>query len=750
MALAVLGTLAAVRAGAGEPHLVRFTSERSVLLAGGHPTPGCFTVLTAEIAPAAEAVEIVFTIVDETGRGRTAPAMLSRARTATDARGIAETFVLSSDAQERCSIRAQAAVGEASGGDPMEPLEVSLEFRRTLSPATVAPCITPAPTREPWPTPAHRGAAALARQLVSPSVEIRTAAKRTLLSIGRDAVGALVEVAADPSVTPDARKLAVRTLAEMRTGDADDELLALLGHPLPDVRAGAEETLAMMSAERAGPLAEAALLSSSPSIRAAALRVLALLSTDESLLAMASALGDPDPFVRATAAWGAAHVSGPAAEELLARALEDEAPLVRASAAKAVVLLGPRTEKAGALDKRLERRLSDPDPGTRSAAAKAVGLRESTAETALRPLFADPDERVRLSVAFALTWRADLRSSLRHLRALARDPDAAVREAAWRAIAESGGEAEADVMVEMLGARDPAFRKLAVRALRRVACLDFGWYGAGTEAERAEIVRRWREWWDANGDLRREAWLWQALDLPGSKLRGAAGLELARTMPLPASGPAGELTPDGADHEASDAALRKRRRALVAALARVVDSSDLRERHAAAEALLLLENEAGLGPLEADLADVRVYTRLGAVKAVASAVDSMPRRQDNVVDPTGPRRPDNVVDPTGPRRPDNVVDPTGPRRPDNVVEPTALTCRMARLLVSALEDRSASVRRSAVRPLRELAGETFGYEPRAPAEHRARAVRRWRRWLEDLPAGPRRPDGAVDPTGPTR
>ena len=91
LVVSALTLASGARAEDRAPHLVRFTAERSVLLAGGHPTPGCFTVLTAEIAPAAEGVEIAFTIVEGTGRGRTAPAMLSRATAATDARGLAET-----------------------------------------------------------------------------------------------------------------------------------------------------------------------------------------------------------------------------------------------------------------------------------------------------------------------------------------------------------------------------------------------------------------------------------------------------------------------------------------------------------------------------------------------------------------------------------------------------------------------------------------------------------------------------------
>jgi HEAT repeat protein len=132
-----------------------------------------------------------------------------------------------------------------------------------------------------------------------------------------------------------------------------------------------------------------------------------------------------------------------------------------------------------------------------------------------------------------------------------------------------------------------------------------------------------------------------------------------------------------------------------------VKSRHAAERHAAAEALLLLGERSGLAPLEADLADARVWVRLGAVKAVASVVDSAPDGSSE-----GPRVP----------------------FPDRVARGAA------RLLISALEDSSVTVRRTAARALEDLVGEDFGYAPRSPAEHRARALRRWRVWLEALPS----------------
>ncbi|MHC4202709.1 MAG: HEAT repeat domain-containing protein, partial [Planctomycetota bacterium] len=327
---ALLLSAAWTAAAADRPHLVRFTSERSAVRSGGHMSPGCFTILTAQIAPPAEGVEVGFRIAPGSGEGRASPAMLSRETTLTDVNGLARTFLLSSDAEEECRVEASLAPpASAEGQAPSEVrptltgvegvqvrLEVRVRFSRSPAEGAVVASRSAAGgelgRRSSFRPLGSGGALSFARYLADPAVEVRTAAKRTLVSLGRKAVEALVEVASDPDFPPEARRLAVTTLAEITDDEADDRLLALLAHPLPDVRAGAEEAIARIAAARALPLARAAVLSVEPGVRASGLRVLGTLPTDPAASIIASKLADPDPFVRATAAWEIAR-SGPGA-----------------------------------------------------------------------------------------------------------------------------------------------------------------------------------------------------------------------------------------------------------------------------------------------------------------------------------------------------------------------------------------------------------------------------------------------------
>jgi HEAT repeat protein len=668
IALAILAASSAsgfARDTRGVPHLVRFTAERSTLVTGGHLSPGCHTVLTAETAQGSEEVTIRFSIAEGTGMGRTTPAMISATEVATNADRIARTFLLSSDAEEECRVRA-----EVGGG-------ASLELRFEMC-HTVVEQIVVAPTStasEPQREPIDAMVSALASQLADPAVEVRTAVKRRLVAMGGEAVIALVAVAGDPKVARDTRSLAARTLAEMRDEEADDQLLALLAHPLPDVRSGAEDAVAMMLGERALPLAGAALLSENASVRASGVRMLVRLANSDADRAALAAIDDADPFVRSTVVWELSRTQSPAAEEAVRRGLEDGNPFVRVIAAKSVVLLGTRPT---VLYASLVELLDDGDVGVRSAAARALGVLEDGRETALTAVMADPDARVRRSVALALPWRADAFSSLRLLRQLVDDADPVVRETALRAIAESGTEAEIDLFLRALSSDDDGLRALAARTLRRITCLDFGWTRAVDERARQTARQHWEDWYESNKSKTRHAWLWQALDLPGSSLRGEAGRQLARAMPM---------GPDGAKD------------ALAAALARILESAvqadEYAERHAAAEALMLLGRPAGIEELKSSLASPRQYVRLSSVKAIASALSSG----------------------------------AGHSTEDGGRE-------ALRALIAALEDGSVSVRRIAARALQAATGRTFGYESQAPAKHRAAAVVEWRRWFDDAATAP--------------
>lgn len=679
LALAGLAAPCAL-AGPPRPHLVRFTSERSELAAGGHLTRDSFTVLTAELAPSGWGAQVEFRIAPGSGEGRAAPAMLSVERATADERGLARTVLLSSDCEETCRVIASIA------GDLGSALELRVEFRRVLSERAVV--ARPDERSQGQAAAAWQGAldprtAALAAQLADPAVEVRTAVKRMLVSRGREAVVALVEVAGDAKFPPDARSLAVRALAEIGDDEAEEQLSALLAHPLPDVRAGAEEALSHMAADRAEALAAGALAHPEPMVRAAALRVLGRIATERARppadgpparLFPPSVLADPDPFVRATAAWEAAHAGGEEAEGVLARALADPSPFVRAVAGKAVLLLGgtgPSREAespAGELDRALLAALSDARPEVRCAAAKALGLRERTSESALPRLFGDPDARVRRSAALALSWRELRAGSLELLRRLLDDPDALVRRIALRAFAESGTETEMDVLVGMLDLDDAELVGLSIETLRRITCHDFG---SDREA--------WKAWYAAHRGETRENWLAQALELRDSALAAEAGLALARMRSRGATGKA----------EALEAALVR----ILRELGGQLGAKALSSRHAAAEALVILGERAGLEALAEDLRNPSPYVRTSALRALGSGLEWWT---------------------------------PGAR--------AALYLEAARTLVEALEDPQPGVRRAAARILHELTGETFGYQAQSPAEHRARAVEEWKKWLKTAPA----------------
>jgi len=671
VAIAVL-VLAAMPAAARDetaPRLVRFTSERLVLACGGHLTPDRYGVLTAQIAPALEGVEITFEIVEGSGAGRAVPAMLSRTRAATRSDGVARTVLLTSDAEETC--RVAARVGDTP------PLYLVFEFRRTVDGGVV---VAPPPAGAAAPAvPADERTVFFASRLADPAVEVRTAAKRMLLSLGRDAVGALVAVAGSPRAPRDARSLAVRTLAELGDEEADDQLLALLGHSLPDVRLGAEEAIARMALARAETLGSMASGADDALVRAAGVRILAALGSVSAERQALLAMSDDRPVVRGTAVWELARGHADSASPATLAALNDPSDFVRAIGAKAVVILGRLyVDEPEPVAFALAGLLEDRSPCVRSAAARALGVLEAGPHSALPASFDDPDVRVRRSAALAIPWRANLRSSMRMLRRLVLDADAVVKSTALGAIAEGGGPAEVDLMIATLDGGDEELRDRAVRALRRVTCLDFGWSRAGTPGERAEVLRHWCDWFASNRAKPRSAWLRQALDLPGSTLRGRAGLELARAQPLaPAT---------AADLRARDA-LRAELRHVVEATANAEASS---ERHAAAEGLMLLADESGLDVLRRALGDARRYVRISAVRALAGAL-----------------------------------------RAGAAVASDELGSAALRALVDALEDESVTVRRLAVRALQDATGKCFEFQPQGPHPHRGRAVEAWRAWLRE-------------------
>ncbi|MCE5279679.1 MAG: HEAT repeat domain-containing protein [Planctomycetaceae bacterium] len=59
-------------------------------------------------------------------------------------------------------------------------------------------------------------------------------------------------------------------------------------------------------------------------------------------------------------------------------------------------------------------------------------------------------------------------------------------------------------------------------------------------------------------------------------------------------------------------------------------------------------------------------------------------------------------------------------------------------LIDRLSDSQMDIRLFAIMALRDITGQTHGYEVYEPAPQRAAAVARWRQWLAGQPGGPSR------------
>jgi hypothetical protein len=129
-----------------------------------------------------------------------------------------------------------------------------------------------------------------------------------------------------------------------------------------------------------------------------------------------------------------------------------------------------RRRRPGALTSLAGILASDPDPVVRrSAAAALAGLREPEAVAALTTALGDQDASVRVAALSSLGVLRDGAQAPAMIQLLSRDPDAAVRRAAVRALARLGSE-EARRGLEA-AARDPdaSVRQAAVFALNQLA-----------------------------------------------------------------------------------------------------------------------------------------------------------------------------------------------------------------------------------------------------------------------------------------
>ena len=175
-----------------------------------------------------------------------------------------------------------------------------------------------------------------------------------------------------------------------------------------------------------------------------------------------AALEDPDPSVRRLSAHMLGDLDAPDARGALVRALDDEDADVRATAMHSLTTVGD----SSALPVLVER-LNDPDPRVRLAALDAVGsLGTATELRAVQPLLQDPDPMVRARAAGLLLTHGPDPEAERTLVQLAESADPEARAAAYRAL--RGVETAFDLSLS--GLRDPAaaVRAEAVRALAAI------------------------------------------------------------------------------------------------------------------------------------------------------------------------------------------------------------------------------------------------------------------------------------------
>ena len=177
--------------------------------------------------------------------------------------------------------------------------------------------------------------------------------------------------------------------------------------------------------------------------------------------ALSDGMNDPEPGVRRVAVellgmlpWSNDH------EPILLR-LKDEDGGVRLAALRAV----ERSGSAAALLTAL-RLLGDSDPQVRAAAADAVAgcsIGGTEVGDRLRPLLHDPDPHVRLHVATALVRISNDPIGVEALEAVAGSPSVDVRAAAMSALAQVG--LRPDLVAGGLRDEDAAVREAAARAL---------------------------------------------------------------------------------------------------------------------------------------------------------------------------------------------------------------------------------------------------------------------------------------------
>jgi cyclophilin family peptidyl-prolyl cis-trans isomerase/HEAT repeat protein len=299
---------------------------------------------------------------------------------------------------------------------------------------------------------------------------------RAALAVGRlqdsTTVRDLLPLLADGDAT--VREEAVFALGQIGSKTARPALEQLLPGAAPNLAALAIEALGKLGDRASTPLVANALGDPSPRIRAEAATALYRLADSTALDRLTAAAGDPDPEVRWRALWALERITAPDRIVLLA-ALHESDPewLVRAYATRTI---GRQKSSRGTAY--LLQALDDPAIGVVVNALNGlVFAADSTNPTTLQYLaraLVHPHPYVRSSAAAAMAerfcWvRADslvARVALDSLASHLRDPDAATRGAAARALLARRGDSALARVTPLLADSSVYVRAAVLNGLR--------------------------------------------------------------------------------------------------------------------------------------------------------------------------------------------------------------------------------------------------------------------------------------------
>ena len=315
----------------------------------------------------------------------------------------------------------------------------------------------------------------LRRFLASPDPAVRA---RAALAVGRlqdtSTVADLLPLLRDPDAP--ARAEAVFALGQIGQRGAREPLEQLLPGADPELADLAIEALGKLGDRASTPVVAGYLLHPSPRLRGEAAVALWRLADSSAIDRLLEHHDDPDPEVRWRVLWALERIVAPDRVALIAALhLEDADGQTRAIAART---LGRQRSTRGTAY--LLQALGDPEPGVVVNALDALQrVADSSSAVTIRFLtgalsHAHPYVRVTAATALAerFAWAHGdslaLRAALDSLASRLRDPDAATRGAAARALLARRGEAAFPLVEPLLSDSSIVARVAVVRALSRL------------------------------------------------------------------------------------------------------------------------------------------------------------------------------------------------------------------------------------------------------------------------------------------